>query len=38
MPVRVERNGDVTEVVLDWPQKLNSLDLDGLDELDVALE
>ncbi|GAB3800702.1 enoyl-CoA hydratase [Humibacter antri] len=37
MPVRVERNGDVAEVVLDWPQKLNSLDLDGLDELDAAL-
>ncbi|MGN6199745.1 enoyl-CoA hydratase/isomerase family protein [Humibacter sp.] len=37
MPVRVERSGDVAEVVLDWPQKLNSLDLGGLDELDAAL-
>jgi len=38
MPVRVERSGDVAEVVLDWPQKLNSLDFDGLNELDAALE
>ncbi|MGA0567043.1 enoyl-CoA hydratase/isomerase family protein [Rathayibacter sp. KR2-224] len=38
MPVRVERDGDVAEVVLDWPQKLNSLDRDALDEVDAALD
>jgi enoyl-CoA hydratase/carnithine racemase len=37
MPVRVEPSGDVTELVLDWPDKLNSLDLDALHELDAAL-
>jgi enoyl-CoA hydratase/carnithine racemase len=37
MPVRVEHSGDVAEVVLDWPDKLNSLDLDALHELDAAL-
>lgn len=38
MPVRTERDSDVVELVLDWPQRLNSLDADGLDELDAALE
>jgi enoyl-CoA hydratase/carnithine racemase len=37
MPVRVEHSGDVTELVLDWPDKLNSLDLEALHELDAAL-
>jgi enoyl-CoA hydratase/carnithine racemase len=37
MPVRTEHRGDVVELVLDWPQKLNSLDLDALHELDAAL-
>ncbi|WP_243062466.1 enoyl-CoA hydratase/isomerase family protein [Humibacter sp. RRB41] len=37
MSIRTERNGDVVEVVLDWPEKLNSLDLDALVELDSAL-
>lgn len=38
MPVRIERDSDVVELVLDWPQRLNSLDADGLVELDAALE
>lgn len=37
MPVRTDRDGDVVEIVLDWPQKLNSLDLGALAELDAAL-
>jgi enoyl-CoA hydratase/carnithine racemase len=37
MPVRLEREGDVAEVVLDWPEKLNALDRDGLNELDAAI-
>jgi enoyl-CoA hydratase/carnithine racemase len=37
MSIRTERNGDVVEVVLDWPEKLNSLDLDALLELDSTL-
>jgi enoyl-CoA hydratase/carnithine racemase len=38
MPIRTEHTGDVVEIVLDWPQKLNSLDLDALHELDAALD
>ncbi|GAB3392495.1 enoyl-CoA hydratase [Humibacter soli] len=37
MPIRVDGDGDVVEVILDWPEKLNSLDLDALHELDDVL-
>ncbi|HEY4268438.1 MAG TPA: enoyl-CoA hydratase/isomerase family protein [Galbitalea sp.] len=38
MPVNLvfSNNGDVAEVVLDDPQKLNALDRDGLDEVSAA--
>lgn len=38
MPVRSEHSDDVVELVLDWAQKLNALDLEALLELDAALE
>lgn len=37
MSIRTERTGDVAEIVLDWPQRLNSLDLEALRELDAAI-